>query len=962
MGHKLHNRIEIWKKLLLDFGKRNRLINFLEGKRSNVRITTPSFDRLWELVVANEKEVSFPYAKKVQVDDEGEEVYETVIKGDIETNKPIGDLQKTLKALRYKANTSIEEQGINTLYLTFGMLKWKERDDSSQVFASPVILVPVRLLIESITSPYRLVLHDDEIVINPTLSHKLDNDFGVIMPEFDSTHDSPAEYIEKLLCKVENKGWDVEKSTHLTNLSFLKINMYKDLERNEEKINANPVISALVGERDPIQVSEEFNNFDHDRQIRPIDTFQVVDADSSQQDAVLLSKKGASFVLQGPPGTGKSQTITNIIAEAIADGKKVLFVSEKMAALQVVYNRLTSVGLADFCFTLHSQKTKKKEILRDLANSINIDRTRVRDEALAQLDLLERKRNLLNEYQEELHTLTSGLNISIYSVNGKLAKLENVPDVIFSIEATNKVIESELNEKIYLLQEFAKTVGKRSEDYANNVWRNSSVRMLTNELRHDIDSNVSQLLTHLKEESDIFEETCSTLGIKIRPSQKGLNTLVELLALVSKSPLIPIRWIYDDNISSLRDEAYKYQQDTNTILNSKSKLLAIYNEGILELDGKNICSTMEQCVETFCNLLNTESRNVIAIKIKDRLETIKVALENLSDIFEQGRVLAEELGCDAPSSYDKLRELYDIVSLLQKNIQPSERWFDDKKFASISGNFEKDRTIHESAANIRTEIETRYHREIIEQDCKSILQRFNAEYLPFAKHFSKDAIDFRDITAISKIKELSSKLQALEEKISNMLSVVENICILLGIDVPSSFMAIDEVICLAEIISKGITPTEKWFIPASYNTIKASFDSIVKEHNDIKALRDSLTNIFDDEIFTVDLYPMLQRFRGDYSSAFKRFFSSAYKRDLAELKRYMRNGDKLSYNNSLQYLTRIKEYVDKVGKLNTEDCRANFGEYYAGLDTNWDNITEAFVVFDATTKYKDFITNKLKSS
>ena len=85
------------------------------------------------------------------------------------------------------------------------------------------------------------------------------------MPEFDSTHDSPAEYIEKLLHKVENKGWEVERSTHLTNLSFLKINMYKDLERNEEKINANPVIAALVGEQDPIQVPEELNNFDHDR-------------------------------------------------------------------------------------------------------------------------------------------------------------------------------------------------------------------------------------------------------------------------------------------------------------------------------------------------------------------------------------------------------------------------------------------------------------------------------------------------------------------------------------------------------------------------------------------------------------------------------------------------------------------------------------------------------------------------
>ena len=128
-------------------------------------ITTPSLDKLWEFIVVNEREIVFPYAQKVQIDDDGEEIYETIIRGDIETNKPIDDLQKTLKSLRYKANTSIEEQGINTLYLTLGMLKWKERDDSSQVFSSPIILVPVRLLIESITSPYSLVLHDDEIVI-----------------------------------------------------------------------------------------------------------------------------------------------------------------------------------------------------------------------------------------------------------------------------------------------------------------------------------------------------------------------------------------------------------------------------------------------------------------------------------------------------------------------------------------------------------------------------------------------------------------------------------------------------------------------------------------------------------------------------------------------------------------------------------------------------------------------------
>ena len=81
---------------------------------------------------------------------------------------------------------------------------------------------------------------------------------------------------------------------------------------------------------------------------KPDEWHQVIDSDSSQDEAILLSKFGVSFVMQGPPGTGKSQTITNIISEAMADGKKILFVSEKAAALQVVLKRLTEVHLDDF--------------------------------------------------------------------------------------------------------------------------------------------------------------------------------------------------------------------------------------------------------------------------------------------------------------------------------------------------------------------------------------------------------------------------------------------------------------------------------------------------------------------------------------------------------------------------------------------------------------------------------------
>ena len=738
MGQKLHNRIEIWKKLLLDFGKRNRLINFLEGKRSNVMITTPSLDKLWEFIVVNEREIVFPYAQKVQVDDDGEEIYETIIRGDIETNKPIDDLQKTLKSLRYKANTSIEEQGINTLYLTLGMLKWKERDDSSQVFSSPIILVPVRLLIESITSPYRLVLHDDEIVINPTLSHKLDNDFGILMPEFDSTHDSPTDYLEKLSCKIKNKGWNVEESTHLTNLSFLKINMYKDLERNEEKLNANSVIAALVGEKNPIQVSEDLNNFDHDKQIRPIDTFQVVDADSSQQDAVLLSKKGASFVLQGPPGTGKSQTITNIIAEAIADGKKVLFVSEKMAALQVVYSRLASVGLADFCFTLHSHKAKKKDILRDLANSINIDRTRVRDEALTQLDLLERKRCLLNEYQEELHTQTSGLNVSIYSVNGELAKLENVPDVIFSISDVDTVTVAVLNERRYLLNELSKTMGKRSEDYTDNVWRDSSVKFLSNALRHEIDSNVATAIPLIKELAERHTSICSKLGVKFESSLIGIDDLISLLSFVAKSPTIPIEWIMNHNTDSLIENAHKYKLQVEQIAKITTELKSKYRDIFFDCDAtkrkNSLCSLMHKLQAR----IEENDKDWIAQNI-DKINDELISITNgINSIIEEAKLLSSKLGI---SELNTINQVICFIKSIQAladihNIQPTQKWFNNEELTRIKSSIEVCKSLHNAVLESRDSILSHFDKEILEWDFYPVLQRFRSEYKSFFRIFN----------------------------------------------------------------------------------------------------------------------------------------------------------------------------------------------------------------------------------
>ena len=650
MGDKLSEHIDCWKKQLLDFGKRNRLINFKDSKRSNLVITSPAFDELYEKIIVDEKTIIFPYAKQITFDENGEEELTSVVEGDVKTPKTIDDLQKTLKALRYKANTFIEEQGINTLYLSFGLFRWKENDNSDEYFSAPLILVPVKLSIKSLTSPYELSLHEDEIVVNPTLLHKLENDWGIIIPKFDSNQDSDIKsYFKEVNKIVKDKAWYIDPTVNLTCLSFLKINMYKDLDNNQDRLKANAIVSAIAGDGDPQTVSSELNNYDHDSNIRPIDSYQVVDADSSQQDAILLSKRSKSFVLQGPPGTGKSQTITNIISEALADGKKVLFVSEKMAALQVVYKRLTSLGLGDFCMTLHNHRANKKEILTKLGKCLYIDRKRVRDEALAELDLLERRRNSLNDYDRELHTQYSALNLSIFKVNGRLAKLHNVPEFSFEISKPDKVTESELGERIYILKELTRVLKEHNKDISQNIWKGANIEILTHQLRHDIDSAVKLFVQIIPQLEEAYVELSKALLISAPSTIENIERIIDFISLNCKTSKILKSWIYLEDIDSLLKNIEEDKTLYDDLAHIENEICKEYDKEILDLDYYPILQRYRTEYNSIFKIFKKAYRKDIQIirsylKINRRISDTEATtiLEQLKIYSEHIRVIAEK--------------------------------------------------------------------------------------------------------------------------------------------------------------------------------------------------------------------------------------------------------------------------------------------------------------------------------
>ncbi|MFI3175037.1 MAG: DUF4011 domain-containing protein [Bacillota bacterium] len=692
MGN-IDKKIDFWKKKLLDSGKRNRLIHFKETKRSNINILEPSIYTLYNAIVNEEKELSFSYPVEVSIEpdnnifqtssDETKKMEIEVVQGDISTNQSITEQQKTLKSLRNRARTALEEQGVNILYLAFGFLTWKETVGSAQVLKSPLILVPVRLSIASMTSPYKLNLHDDEIVFNPTLKHKLENDFNIELPEFDSNVHEIESYIVEIEKFFSQLHWKVDMDVSLSMFSFLKINMYMDLHNHADMLNEHFVVKALCGDVTEVMgIPAGLNHYDHDRSEKPIDVYQTVDADASQQDAVVLADKGVSFVLQGPPGTGKSQTITNIISQSLATGKKVLFVSEKMAALDVVFNRLSSVGLSDFCLSLHNHKVNKKEILNNLSETLSLEKIKTKEESLYLLDTLAKKRALLNEYVEELHIVREPLQKSVYEVNGLLAKLIDIPDVLFRFDNIENVSIEEFRNFEYLLRNLAKTMGELSVDPDSNVWRGSVITHATHEIRQDIEHkamNIMNAIHTFENKSDFIFETLMFQNTIVF---ENLTNLKELFELCQGAYAIPKEWLekeYRDSIVALVDEF----ADKNKTYDTAMEYIENRNQlELLEIDFSGKKKKVSSILENLKNCLTGEGYDSISQifncrqNVKSDIYSGETVIEPILRISDE---ITEKLGM---SSGKTLKELVDITESLCALNQPllvTQLWFHDIK-------------------------------------------------------------------------------------------------------------------------------------------------------------------------------------------------------------------------------------------------------------------------------------------
>lgn len=318
---------------------------------------------------------------------------------------------QSLDFIRKDARHSLEENGANTLYLTVGALKWFGDDD--KVHFAPVILVPVELSKATGT----LKWSGEDITANLTLLELLRQQYGISIPGLETLPEKEGHVNVRMVMNTVRKavmgkrGWDVEELVFLGNFTFNKFIVWNDIHTHREMLDGNPAVSSLIEKR--LKVKDVVPPEGSVDSLCPSAKILLpLSADSSQLRAIRDAVAGRSFVMHGPPGTGKSQTITNIIANALYEGKRVLFVSEKKAALEVVQKRLEEIGLDPFCFEIHSNKARKSTVLAKFDRVLSLPQMQSPATFAADAARMDEERNLLNAHAEGLNRVyPAGLSL-----------------------------------------------------------------------------------------------------------------------------------------------------------------------------------------------------------------------------------------------------------------------------------------------------------------------------------------------------------------------------------------------------------------------------------------------------------------------------------------------------------------------------------------------------------------------
>lgn len=552
-------KLDLWERKLLDFSLRNSLLNLYLRQKAiqfisfDVNLLEDYLQGGEEYVITSKPDVGLqiPSEERLVRSKLLPELH-ALITNDIKhrtlhTYQTDLETRHTLKNIYRASRNAIEETGANALFLAIGTLRWFETELSDTPRYAPVLMLPVEIVYKK--GDYYIRTREEEIVFNVTLTEFLRQNYDIRipgltpLPKDDYGVDVPLIFAIIREALKNKKRWDVEEEAILGVFSFNKFLMWNDIHNHRQELLNNDIVRSLVEQKPVFIPTPVISNLkDSDKSLKPETLSLPVSIDSSQMAAVIEAGQGRSFILYGPPGTGKSQTITNLIANALYQGKRVLFVAEKMAALSVVQNRLEKIGLAPFCLEMHSNKITKRHVLEQLKTALDVTHILPPEEYQRTAELLYEQRKSLIEYMEALHENNGRDGLSLYDCIVRYEALEAKP---LDIDSSDKELKEKFNH----------------DDFDN-------YNHLLNEKLRAIVSLIGQPATHPLNGLNISETDLADLPQLVSDLNETIRTIKETLGdreELTNAKRVRKEITLDCNEDIFREEAKELYREWRTI-------------------------------------------------------------------------------------------------------------------------------------------------------------------------------------------------------------------------------------------------------------------------------------------------------------------------------------------------------------------------------------------------------------
>lgn len=601
---------QLWERKLLDLSLRNNLLNTRITK-STVQLISASLNKLEDALAAGDEFqlLSKPtdwdnplrkagvYQALNQTDPIIDLVKSELSQKRLRTYLTENELGTGLTNLYRSSRLSLEENGANTLFLCLGLLKWFETPSSELPRFSPILLLPVEIIRKSALKGFVIRSREEDTLMNITLLEMLRQDFRITIPGLDPLPcDESGVDVKRIFNIIRQtimpmNRWDVEEQAILGTFSFSKFIMWNDIHNNADKLQQNKIVSSLISGKAQWDVeSNQLFAEELDKKYHPSEIALPISADSSQLEAISAAGQNKSFILHGPPGTGKSQTITNIIANALYKGQKVLFVAEKMAALSDVQRRLDAIGLAPFCLELHSNKSKKSSLLDQLKRTTEIIRKTPPEDFQFEADRINQVRNELNGYVESLHKKYL-FGFSLFEAFSGYASLPAFPHLIkFEREVVNSLTKEKLiswNDLAEELKAAGQMCGQPHKHLLNEV---KTVQYSQQSKATAIDL-LKQYVETLNALKLCIVEVNRALNVQFQIKQKHQATdLLEICNILISSSDVPASLLDLDNLEETLHLIIRISQNGIKRNSYRDTLLKTFNADILSLDAAKIKS------------------------------------------------------------------------------------------------------------------------------------------------------------------------------------------------------------------------------------------------------------------------------------------------------------------------------------------------------------------------------------